>query len=186
MTSSALCGASFVRQVFPNNTGLVVAEGLLSESQSERSRRHPLGSKPLPFPVPCPMMESGGYAPPWSVETPNEAVGTLAACRRFPTPLRSGSLRRMSRPLKAKGRRSRASFGFPTPRSRVYKGCLRGRTADVFAFLPMRGVSYDFSCEKRRIGISAVPEKSFTSAALCSALSRSCPAVYFPAYILFR
>jgi len=32
---------------------------------------------------------------------------------------------------KAKGHGSRASFGFPTPRSRVYKGSLRGRTADV-------------------------------------------------------
>lgn len=37
---------------------------------------------------------------------------------------------------KAKGPRSRVVFGFPTPRLRVYRACLRGRTASVFALRP--------------------------------------------------
>ena len=37
----------------------------------------------------------------------------------------------MSRPLKLKVTGTARFDGFPTPRSRVYKGCLRGRTANV-------------------------------------------------------
>jgi HD-GYP domain-containing protein (c-di-GMP phosphodiesterase class II) len=41
----------------------------------------------------------------------------------------------MSRPLKLKVPGTARFDGFPTPRSRVHKGCLRGRTADVFRVL---------------------------------------------------
>jgi hypothetical protein len=37
----------------------------------------------------------------------------------------------MSRPLKLKVAGTARFDGFPTPRSRVYKGSLRGRTADI-------------------------------------------------------
>jgi hypothetical protein len=92
----------------------------------------------------------------------------------------------MSRPLKLKVAGAVLHSAFQLPDHGFTKGCLRGRTADIFPFLPMRGVSYDFSCDKQHSGVSAVPEKSFTPTPLCSALSRSYPAVYFPACILFR
>jgi hypothetical protein len=42
----------------------------------------------------------------------------------------------MSRPLKLKVTGTARFDGFPTPRSRVYKGSLRGRTADSFSLSP--------------------------------------------------
>jgi hypothetical protein len=56
----------------------------------------------------------------------------------------------MSRPLKLKVTGTARFDGFPTPRSRVYKGSLRGRTADSFSLSPrLRSYadpSYYFSC----------------------------------------
>jgi len=73
-----------------------------------------------------------GYALAWGVETPNEAVSTPCRVLKIPYAFAVGVPVTYVQAPKAKGHRSRASFGFPTPRSRVYKGCLRGRTANVF------------------------------------------------------
>ena len=76
----------------------------------------------------------GNHEPGWLRTTlgcGNPKVSNGASlCRRFPTPLRRGACDVCPGP-QAKGHRSRAYFGFPTPRL-GFKGSLRGRTADDF------------------------------------------------------
>lgn len=75
----------------------------------------------------------GGHAPPWGVETPNQVKvrRTLFGVLEDSLRLCVGEPVTNVQAPKAKGHRNRTWFGFPTPRPGVFKGSLRGRTANI-------------------------------------------------------
>ena len=67
-----------------------------------------------------------GHAPPWGVETPNRVKTRLPRCAMDSLTFAVGEPATYVQAPKAKGRRNRTLFGFPTPRSRVYRAVCGG------------------------------------------------------------